>query len=1022
MVKLNTLEQTKKLFPHWLDKEDYTNFTKHLKVINHQQQDIRHKLKTVEWSRLLEKPLQLWKTQNKPYEYIMNCKVNVPYLKEVNLYRNPIIEKIEGEDVIVGYEERTLHETYDDDNTSFFEKTFNQSTPVVISTISNETISEWNNTHDDEWLVGILGGEMHTAHIINDYSLMNILYSNTIQFNNDDNTTEHITVKFICYCDYDNLNGYEDADEVEVYFSIIDNETEEFLFQESTIIPVQEIFSNNAEWHNLTLTKNGDIVTAETCGVELGTYDYVNNPFRLYIDFKAQKSFTTEVKNIKRTITEPIRKIIPQDNYLLEVKTWDDYHYLKGYPENDYTVMEDNVLTYQYNTTFLNIKQEQISYSKYLTFRVHKDRIKSIEIFKNDEMFFKQDFINDLITDGKITSSSYTYFDKNITNDPNYLDGEYNEITEVEESRNYNSKLYFADTEQNEFVYRLPLSLTDYNLQFNFSPIINKYPNTEDYIIDTENNILASEETMGTVVVKKEDSSFNAYETIQNNDTYIYNLIEQNIPFEYGHLKDTYDLKVTTYEKRYSGMHEYDKIYSKRYNGYDGDNDCFDHDYSLDVIGNMLNVPRFRFYQVAVEDEEHLKKTYPTFYNRSTEDDYHYMRRIQQYIRNYNHIPFPVLEFWKYYQIYPELLSRKKITGEMDETYFHTNEDIICDSDFFNEEENDIIGESVVEYSTNKATSKEGEGKLVEINNNQWYESVIIKDLYIVPSTDYRLRYGTDNNDVTIRMICYNRQQVELRSTPILPLVNNETNELYNTDPEYNYTDITINMPEDTASVKIILESNTQFTYKDVTFERITVRKLENKYMTTYTEYNSNVYELYADYEDIPTNIRIGGSERFNILLKRSLPLTKKGYLFMDIKTPIQTQSNISTSIGLYVENIWGDTGIGVQDSDIVNTVDDFINGGMDYSLTLQYNVLQPLNDEEYLQVKIQHYNNNNLIKTEILEDEVFSDTETQITYNFTTPPNTNKITTTIHPYGTLDFKEIKLQRTQEIIKEEICT
>ena len=61
--------------------------------------------------------------------------------------------------------------------------------------------------------------------------------------------------------------------------------------------------------------------------------------------------------------------MIPRTNYLLEIYTWDDYHFLKGYPENDYTVKEDNVLTYRYNESFLSISIEEISYTKYLTFQ-----------------------------------------------------------------------------------------------------------------------------------------------------------------------------------------------------------------------------------------------------------------------------------------------------------------------------------------------------------------------------------------------------------------------------------------------------------------------------------------------------------------------------------------------------------------------------------------------------------------------------------------------------------------------------
>ena len=108
-LKINRLEHTKKLYPHFYDKTNDSNFTKHLKIVGEPQQDIRHKLKTVEWSRLLEKPLQVWKEQTKPYIYDMHFKVIVPYLKEVNIYKNPIIN---DDEEVIGYEELCSSENF----------------------------------------------------------------------------------------------------------------------------------------------------------------------------------------------------------------------------------------------------------------------------------------------------------------------------------------------------------------------------------------------------------------------------------------------------------------------------------------------------------------------------------------------------------------------------------------------------------------------------------------------------------------------------------------------------------------------------------------------------------------------------------------------------------------------------------------------------------------------------------------------------------------------------------------------
>ena len=58
-MEWNMLDESKKLYPHWLDKNSNSNFSKHLEILNNQQRDIRHKIKSVDWARLLNKPLKI---------------------------------------------------------------------------------------------------------------------------------------------------------------------------------------------------------------------------------------------------------------------------------------------------------------------------------------------------------------------------------------------------------------------------------------------------------------------------------------------------------------------------------------------------------------------------------------------------------------------------------------------------------------------------------------------------------------------------------------------------------------------------------------------------------------------------------------------------------------------------------------------------------------------------------------------------------------------------------------------------
>lgn len=678
-MKINRLNHTKKLYPHFYDKTDDSNFTKHLKIVGKPQQDIRHKLKAIEWSRILEKPLQVWKEQTKPYVYDMHFKVIVPYLKEVNIYKNPII-------------------------------------------------------NDDEEVIGF----------------------------------------------------------------------------------------------------------EELCSTEQFTYE------------QNRKLYEKVLSDLQSD------DIIPKDNYLLEIFTWDDYHFLKGYPENDFTVKEDNILDYRYNETFLNINLETISYTKYLTFRTHKDNIKQITVYKNNNPIFRQEFDYNNITNTSSTKFSYVYFDEDITNENTYLQEEFGDYYEIEEEDANHIKQYFVDTKKDEYVFRLPLSDDD---------------------------------------------------------------------FEDGVVKDIYDLEVVTFENRYRCRHEYDKVYNKRYCGYDEQlNDCFDHDYSLDMIGRLLNIHRFRFYQVY--KEEYLSRTYPTYYNRATEDDYHYMKRIQFYISNYNHIVFPVLEFWKYYHTMATIKSRKRIVGEMDYAYFRTfdSDDYICSDDVVFDEE-DFDDETIIEYSVNKATLLKGSSSYVNLGDG-WYEATVVKDVYVVPSTNYHLKYSLTGNseNVTIRLICYNRQRTELRTIPILL-----------NDEDYNkeIVDTTITIPDDTVSIKLILESNGTFEFSDVLFERMKVVNFDNYYMGTDTDYNSNVYELFANYEDFPKNLRIGG-DRFDILFKRSLPLTKKGFFLVNVNEEQHNDIKINTDLELYAYNILesNDRAANItKNNSYESTVSEFIKGNNDYDL-----------------------------------------------------------------------------------------
>lgn len=88
----------------------------------------------------------------------------------------------------------------------------------------------------------------------------------------------------------------------------------------------------------------------------------------------------------------------------------------------------------------------------------------------------------------------------------------------------------------------------------------------------------------------------------------------------------------------------------------------FDHDYSLDEIGLLNNIPRKNY--IAVEDSSLYPLTEPPYNKQLSEDDYHYMKRIIEYnLRMWATLNF-VDESNEGYKNYIELLEKIGISEE----------------------------------------------------------------------------------------------------------------------------------------------------------------------------------------------------------------------------------------------------------------------------------------------------------------------------------------------------------------------
>ena len=170
---------------------------------------------------------------------------------------------------------------------------------------------------------------------------------------------------------------------------------------------------------------------------------------------------------------------------------------------------------------------------------------------------------------------------------------------------------------------------------------------------------------------------------ILKNDVIIYSkgyTFDENVDtFEYSYTDtslnkiptDKYVLIVETYDEYYleKGFPENDEP----------QDNVYDHDESLDTIGLFLDVPRKKYINV---DESEYNRTEPPYHPiislddgltvNATEDDYHYMCRLLEYISRYHTESLPTLEIWKDLGVDAEIRNREYRLCKMFEESLHS--------------------------------------------------------------------------------------------------------------------------------------------------------------------------------------------------------------------------------------------------------------------------------------------------------------------------------------------------------------
>lgn len=148
--------------------------------------------------------------------------------------------------------------------------------------------------------------------------------------------------------------------------------------------------------------------------------------------------------------------------------------------------------------------------------------------------------------------------------------------------------------------------------------------------------------------------SFN-YEDNASSFEYSYNhsTLDDNYPENIVIPPDSFRIKVETWDE-----HILEKGYPEN-DIFQGN--VFDHDHSLDIIGESNDIPRKEYIDPDLISPDLYPATEPPWNNCGTEDDYHYMKRMIEYARRLHTTPAPVLEIWKLYGIEARMENRERL-------------------------------------------------------------------------------------------------------------------------------------------------------------------------------------------------------------------------------------------------------------------------------------------------------------------------------------------------------------------------
>ena len=260
-------------YPYFLDKNVASNFYRVVQVQNENFKQIYQSLVDVYESFHLNKKILAWKEQETPYSYTMRFVSTFPNIKKVNVYMNDVI----------------IHtESYPDTDS---ETTFNYS-------YTHDTRNDLNFTDPS---TDYEESEAQTFPEAYD----NLLVWRVNKATDDDTIRYSVNVKAT----------YTYLKSVTVY-------------KNDTVIHTKSYSSSSNE--TVFEYEYNNVYTAPASTDDSEELTSVDDVFKVIVT-----RYTSTDNNITKFLPSEEASYIPEDLFLLEVETYDEYTYQKGFPEND---------------------------------------------------------------------------------------------------------------------------------------------------------------------------------------------------------------------------------------------------------------------------------------------------------------------------------------------------------------------------------------------------------------------------------------------------------------------------------------------------------------------------------------------------------------------------------------------------------------------------------------------------------------------------------------------------------------